>query len=152
MNRWITAVPMMSLGLIVSLPGNAGAQASLQVQLYWEWGDGGWRSYEPGYHYGREREDVYYEYAAPRPIRVPPGHMPPPGYCRLWYPGVPPGHQPPPAPCGRVFRAYAQNGAVIVGAPAYEEVYGGYSYGDGRGNGHVKFKAPKKAKMRGRGG
>lgn len=37
--------------------------------------------------------------AAPRELRVPPGHLPPPGHCRLWYPGRPPGHQPPPVPC-----------------------------------------------------
>lgn len=169
MKRWMVGVStVIAAGLIAALPGRADAQLTAQVQLYFEWGDGGWRSYEPAYRYGREREVVYYEYRAPRPIRVPPGHMPPPGYCRLWYPGVPPGHQPPPAPCGRVFRAYAHDGAVIVGAPAYEDVYGvryedrryydDRRYGDdrryydrGRGNGRVKFKAPKKAKKRGRG-
>ena len=31
---------------------------------------------------------------------VPPGHFPPPGHCRIWYPGKPPGHQPPPFKCG----------------------------------------------------
>jgi hypothetical protein len=30
---------------------------------------------------------------------MPPGHRPPPGYCRDWIPGVPPGHQPPPYRC-----------------------------------------------------
>jgi hypothetical protein len=30
---------------------------------------------------------------------MPPGHMPPPGHCRNWIPGVPPGHQPPPFRC-----------------------------------------------------
>lgn len=34
--------------------------------------------------------------AAPK---IPPGHMPPPGSCRIWFPGRPPGHQPPPGPC-----------------------------------------------------
>jgi hypothetical protein len=38
----------------------------------------------------------------PRHIHVPPGHYPPPGYCRLWYPGRPPGHQPRPVPCGQL--------------------------------------------------
>ena len=31
--------------------------------------------------------------------KVPPGHYPPPGQCRIWYLGWPPGQQPPPAPC-----------------------------------------------------
>lgn len=37
-------------------------------------------------------------YDAPRyaPPRIPPGHMPPPGEYRAWFPDRPPGHQPPP--------------------------------------------------------
>lgn len=35
----------------------------------------------------------------PRAVRIPPGHYPPPGHCRLWYPDRPPGHQPPPVRC-----------------------------------------------------
>ena len=31
--------------------------------------------------------------------RIPPGHLPPPGECRVWRPGIPPGHQPPPFRC-----------------------------------------------------
>lgn len=33
-------------------------------------------------------------------LGIPKGHMPPPGSCRIWYPGRPPGHQPPPFKCG----------------------------------------------------
>ena len=35
-----------------------------------------------------------------RSLGIPPGHLPPPGSCRVWYPGTPPGLQPPPGPCG----------------------------------------------------
>ena len=34
-----------------------------------------------------------------RLARVPRGHYPPPGQCRVWHPGRPPGHQPPPTDC-----------------------------------------------------
>jgi len=32
-------------------------------------------------------------------LQIPPGHLPPPGSCRIWSPGVPPGHQGPPGAC-----------------------------------------------------
>jgi hypothetical protein len=32
-------------------------------------------------------------------LHVPPGHLPPPGACRVWYPNKPPGHQPAPIDC-----------------------------------------------------
>lgn len=45
--------------------------------------------------------------------RVPRGHLPPRGACRIWYPGVPPGHQPPPVDCGYAY-LYAPWGSVVV--------------------------------------
>ncbi|RJP75122.1 MAG: hypothetical protein C4532_00840 [Candidatus Abyssobacteria bacterium SURF_17] len=35
-------------------------------------------------------------------VAIPPGHLPPPGECRIWYPGEPPGQQPPPGPCSEL--------------------------------------------------
>jgi len=35
----------------------------------------------------------------PVALHIPPGHLPPPGMCRIWYPDRPPGHQPPPNDC-----------------------------------------------------
>lgn len=45
--------------------------------------------------------------------RIPPGHLPPPGTCRIWYPGIPPGHQPPPVECGYAY-LYAPYGSFVV--------------------------------------
>lgn len=38
-------------------------------------------------------------YPAAGAPRIPRGHYPPPGECRVWFPDRPPGHQPPPGPC-----------------------------------------------------
>jgi hypothetical protein len=46
-------------------------------------------------------------------VRVPPGHLPPPGACRIWYPDRPPGQQPPPGPC-QVLQYHVPPGAVLI--------------------------------------
>ena len=46
--------------------------------------------------------------AAAETLGVPRGHLPPPGFCRVWFPGRPPGRQPKPGACAD----------VEVGAPA----------------------------------
>jgi hypothetical protein len=51
--------------------------------------------------------------ARDRAVQVPPGHMPPPGACRIWYPDQPPGQQPPPGACSRLKRQVPP-GAVLV--------------------------------------
>lgn len=45
--------------------------------------------------FARQNQRVY-----PDQFRIPPGHQPPPGSCRLWYSDRPAGHQPPPEDCG----------------------------------------------------
>jgi hypothetical protein len=118
-------VSLVLAGLaLMSVPREGDAQVSLQVGFYWEFGDDGWRSYGPTYdprparvYTARPREIVYY--TPRRAVRVPPGHMPPPGYCRLWYPGTPPGHQPRPRPCEELFRYNRHDGAVIIGRPEF---------------------------------
>ncbi len=49
----------------------------------------------------------------PRPgrLKIPPGHYPPAGSCRVWFLDRPPGHQPPPGNCD----VPVPRGAVLVG-------------------------------------
>jgi hypothetical protein len=54
-----------------------------------------------------------YVYHRPAAAHVPPGHLPPPGACRIWYPDRPPGHQPPPGPC-HALQYQVPPGAVLV--------------------------------------
>jgi hypothetical protein len=128
MNRATFGLLMLTGAVLTAAPARAEAQLNVQVVLTWEQGADGWVSYRPAHVHHTPRERV----------RVPPGHMPPPGYCRLWYPGVPPGHQPRPERCERLFRArHLPPGAVIVGAPAHDVVYAD-DRGRGRGRGHRK--------------
>jgi hypothetical protein len=46
-------------------------------------------------------------------VHIPPGHLPPPGLCRVWFPDRPPGHQPPPGRCDRL-RHQVPPGAILV--------------------------------------
>ncbi|HET7394536.1 MAG TPA: hypothetical protein VFK25_12135, partial [Candidatus Binatia bacterium] len=47
-------------------------------------------------------------------FRVPPGHMPSGGKCRIWYPDTPPGRQPPPGDC-RTLSRQVPRGAYLIG-------------------------------------
>jgi hypothetical protein len=47
---------------------------------------------------------------------VPPGHLPPPGTCRVWIAGVPPGHQPRPTSCAAARWDRRQDGRIIYGS------------------------------------
>ena len=46
-------------------------------------------------------------------LHIPPGHLPPAGKCRIWYPGTPPGHQPPAGDCRTLSRELPR-GAMLV--------------------------------------
>lgn len=49
------------------------------------------------------------------PSKVPDGHKPPPGMCRIWIDGVPPGRQAAPTDCPTAVRNRPSNGRVIWG-------------------------------------
>lgn len=55
----------------------------------------------------------------PAHLGIPPGHLPPPGQCRIWMPGRPPGHQPPPGQC-RVLKAQVPVGAWLLYRPSHD--------------------------------
>ena len=67
--------------------------------------------------------------------KVPDGHRPPPGMCRVWLDDVPPGQQPAPTDCATAVRNRPPNGRVI---------FGDEPRSDGRGG-------PKPKKLRGPG-
>ncbi|MCE8019925.1 hypothetical protein HOP51_07330 [Halomonas sp. MCCC 1A11036] len=52
---------------------------------------------------------------APGGYGIPPGHMPPPGECRIWYHDSPPGQQPPPGDCYDMQRRVPPGAALIRG-------------------------------------
>jgi len=74
---------------------------------------------------GRFGIDHYQEYAQQRDwrddrgrssYRIPRGHLPPPGSCRVWFYDLPAGQQPPPTSCREAQRyAYRYGGQVIWG-------------------------------------
>lgn len=46
-------------------------------------------------------------------LGIPPGHLPPPGQCRVWIPGDPPGHQAPAGPCSKLASQVPLNGWLV---------------------------------------
>jgi hypothetical protein len=58
----------------------------------------------------------------PVALHIPPGHLPPPGSCRIWYPGRPPGHQPPPGDCESLIHRVPL-GAWLISRPTKEKDY-----------------------------
>lgn len=74
--------------------------------------------YDDRYDHDRRYAAYRYDRGA-RPgarLRVPRGHLPPPGACRVWLPGVPPGHQPASGACRRLERR-APAGAWLLHRP-----------------------------------
>jgi|GEM_PF-4907600 len=143
-------VPTLALALVgfaASPPTDATAQVRISVEwndivsggpyVYAEYGTGG-AYVVASYGQPRYRDRVVRRHRGVdvrRGVRIPPGHLPGPGECRVWYPGVPPGHQPPPFRCADRYRAphgagwgYAPDGRYGAYGP---EVYGPGAYGYG---------------------
>lgn len=69
---------------------------------------------------GNRDDDSYRGY---RTLRVPRGHYPPPGACRVWYVGRPPGHQPPPVRCDRLYGRAPYGAFVLYNGNAWDADY-----------------------------
>ena len=76
--------------------------------------------------------------------KVPRGHLPPRGMCRVWIDGVPPGRQPAPTTC-----ANAQRDRVQYGANA-RVIYGDDESFPGKGKGKFKQRDRNDTDIRGR--
>jgi hypothetical protein len=63
-----------------------------------ESGKGGKKGYEQQQKSGRGGGSYFRDHGYNN-LGIPEGHLPPPGECRVWFPGKPAGHQPPPGKC-----------------------------------------------------
>jgi hypothetical protein len=65
---------------------------------------------------GQEITEVSNEPGPHASLHIPPGHLPPPGECRIWIPGRPPGHQPKAGRCDRL-EGHVPPGALLLYRP-----------------------------------
>jgi hypothetical protein len=72
---------------------------------------------------GRGRGDRDEEYRGYRTLRVPPGHYPPRGACRVWYEGRPPGRQPRATNCERLYGRVPYGAFILYNGNAWDTDY-----------------------------
>ncbi len=69
-------------------------------------------------------------------LHVPPGHLPPPGRCRVWVPGTPPGHQARARSCDGIL-GHAPAGSLVIYRPSKDKKVVQVRYVDGEHAGVV---------------
>jgi len=67
-------------------------------------------------------------YRGYRSLRVPPGHYPPRGACRLWFEGRPPGRQPRATNCDRLYGRVPYGAFVLYNGNAWDADYDWYRH------------------------
>lgn len=83
--------------------------------------------------------------------KVPPGHLPSAGQCRVWYDGVPPGHQPVPTNCANAERIAARDGARVVYSNGESAAGSGDVWGQSGGGGVIPDRDGRRDRTPGRG-
>ena len=74
---------------------------------------------------GNRDNDSYRGY---RSLRVPPGHYPPRGACRVWFEGRPPGRQPRATSCERLYGRVPYGAFILYNGNAWDGDYDWYRY------------------------
>jgi hypothetical protein len=74
---------------------------------------------------GGRGDDGYRGY---RSLRVPPGHYPPRGACRVWYEGRPPGRQPRATSCDRLYGRVPYGAFILYNGNAWDADYDWYRH------------------------
>ena len=69
-----------------------------------------------------ERESNPSYFHRQRQTRIPNGHLPPPGECRIWYPNRPAGQQAPPFKCGQSPGRVEPGGWLFSPGPQGQEI------------------------------
>lgn len=64
---------------------------------------------------GHRRGPVEVQHVDGSVFRIPPGHFPPPGACRIWHPHRPPGQQPSPGACSDLERRVPPGAYLVYG-------------------------------------
>jgi hypothetical protein len=59
----------------------------------------------------------------PKHLKVPPGHYPRSGECRVWYAGRPPGRQPAPVKCSRLKGSVPRGAFILYNSNAWDTDY-----------------------------
>lgn len=105
MIRLITSAALASLLSVSALASAAGVSGTANIDLH-----GGDLSLTFGE--GGSGSNAQQPTGQPK---VPAGHMPPRGKCRIWYHDRGPGQQPPPGDCGRLRKKVPRGASLIRG-------------------------------------